>query len=317
MRNRESKNMRNMTTSAVAFLVAWCFAMPISWAQPHDDKERAELAKALKSVKTPLQQGLKASAKEGTPISAKYEVEHDKLSRKLETSNDRYWSASREPQRSMTSRGYDPRQSPGPGYKRVVSCKDSFHGTDVLAVSEHGAPGRRPNIHAQCVGRQTEDGLDTLPTRAAEADRSTLIADIRSRPLETSQPSRARAKNERSESETIERRAASENPLRATTINDFAKLGTALGGRPTIVERLPRPEHATPSVSEWMPRTPPTSRSPSTSTSPMGGARSRSRWPESSRSGACCPGLTRHPADEHRPSSRTPARRPRRYARDD
>ncbi len=71
--------MRKMTTSAVAFLVAWCFAMPISWAQPHDDKERAELAKALKSVKTPLQQGLKASAKEGTPISAKYEVEHDKL----------------------------------------------------------------------------------------------------------------------------------------------------------------------------------------------------------------------------------------------
>src|SRR2546422_5028973 len=34
----------------------------------------------------------------------------------------------------MTSRGYDPRQSPGLGYKRVVSCKDSFHGTDVLAV---------------------------------------------------------------------------------------------------------------------------------------------------------------------------------------
>src|SRR5204862_2857541 len=100
------------------------------------------------------------------------------LRRGLETSNDRYWSASREPQRSMTSRGYDPRQSPGLGYKRVVSCKDSFHGTDVLAGSEHGAPGRRPNIHAHFVGRQTEDGLDTLPTRVAEADRSTLIADI-------------------------------------------------------------------------------------------------------------------------------------------
>ena len=38
------------------------------------------------------------------------------------TSNDPYWFASREPQRSMTSRGYDPRQSPGLGYKRVVSC---------------------------------------------------------------------------------------------------------------------------------------------------------------------------------------------------
>ena len=62
-------------------------------------------------------------------------------------------------------------------YKRVVSCKDSFHGTDVLAVSEHGAPGRRPNIHAQFVGRQTEDGLDTLPTRAAEADRSHVLVE--------------------------------------------------------------------------------------------------------------------------------------------
>src|SRR5206468_6069375 len=39
-------------------------------------------------------------------------------------------------------------------YKRVVSCKDSFHGTDVLAVSEHGAPRRRPNIHTHFVGRQ-------------------------------------------------------------------------------------------------------------------------------------------------------------------
>jgi len=75
----------------------------------------------------------------------------------------------------MTSRGYDPKQSPGLGYKRVVSCKDSFHGTDVLAVSEHGAPGRRPNIHAHFVGRQRVDGLDTLPARAAEANRSTLM----------------------------------------------------------------------------------------------------------------------------------------------
>src|SRR2546425_5402321 len=76
-----------------------------------------------------------------------------------ETFDDRCWSASREPQRSMTSCGYDPRQSPGLGYKRVVSCKDSFHATDVLAVSEHGAPGRRPNIHTHCrpaPPRQTE-----------------------------------------------------------------------------------------------------------------------------------------------------------------
>src|SRR5438445_8058405 len=82
----------------------------------------------------------------------------------------------------MTSRGYDSRQSPGLGYKRVVSCKDSFHGTEVLAVSEHGAPGRRPNIHAHFVGRQREDGLDTLPARAAEANQALSSRTSRSRP---------------------------------------------------------------------------------------------------------------------------------------
>ncbi len=67
------------TTVAVALLVAWFFAAPTSWAQTSDDKEHAELAKALKDAKIPLQRGLTASAKEGKPISAKYEVEHGKL----------------------------------------------------------------------------------------------------------------------------------------------------------------------------------------------------------------------------------------------
>jgi uncharacterized membrane protein YkoI len=65
------------TTLVVAFLVAWIFAVPTGWAQ--SDKEHAELAKALKDAKIPLQRGLTASAKEGKPISAKYEVEDGKL----------------------------------------------------------------------------------------------------------------------------------------------------------------------------------------------------------------------------------------------
>src|SRR5439155_1523083 len=152
-----------------------------------------------------------------------------------------------EPQRSMTSRGYDPRQSPGLGYKRVVSCKDSFHGTDVLAVSEHGAPGggARTSTRTSSVakGRTASIHCRPAPPRQTEALSSRTS---RSRPLKTSQPSGARAKNERSESvqgssprETIERHAASENPLRATTVNGFAKLGTAPVGSPTIVERRP------------------------------------------------------------------------------
>ena len=67
------------TTVALAFIVAWIFAVPTGWAQTSDDKEHAELAKALKDAKVSLQRGLTASAKEGKPISAKYEVEHGKL----------------------------------------------------------------------------------------------------------------------------------------------------------------------------------------------------------------------------------------------
>src|SRR5215831_4810066 len=67
------------TTIALAFLTTWFFTMPTGWAQQSDEKEHAELAKALKDAKISLQRGLTASAKEGKPISGKYEVEHGKL----------------------------------------------------------------------------------------------------------------------------------------------------------------------------------------------------------------------------------------------
>ena len=70
--------MKRPTIAAVS-LVALVFAASLGWAQPHDDKERAELAQALKAGKISLQQGVTASAKEGKPISAKYEVEDGKL----------------------------------------------------------------------------------------------------------------------------------------------------------------------------------------------------------------------------------------------
>src|SRR5213078_3393563 len=111
----------------------------------------------------------------------------------------------------MTSRGFDPRQSPGLGYKRVVSCKDSFHGTDVLAVSEHGAPGRRPNIHAHFVGRPKggRPRYTAGPRRRGKPKHS-----HRGHPVpgpENVAAKRCASENERSEPlETIERRAASE-----------------------------------------------------------------------------------------------------------
>src|SRR3989454_6026906 len=77
----------------------------------------------------------------------------------------------------MTARGYDPRQSPGLGYKRVVSCKDSFHGTDVLAYRNTALrDDGRTSTRTSSVAKGTAS--IPLPARAAEANRSTLIADI-------------------------------------------------------------------------------------------------------------------------------------------
>ena len=65
-------------TIAVAVLAALTFAVAtVRGQQP--GKEHAELAKALNEAKISLQRGLTASAKEGKPISAKYEIEHDQL----------------------------------------------------------------------------------------------------------------------------------------------------------------------------------------------------------------------------------------------
>jgi hypothetical protein len=67
------------TTIALTFFLAWLLAGPMAWAQKDEAKEHAELAKALKDAKVSLQKGLTASAREGKPISAKYEIEDGKL----------------------------------------------------------------------------------------------------------------------------------------------------------------------------------------------------------------------------------------------
>src|SRR6266487_3267616 len=77
-RNGERHDMKK-TALTLAFLVAWMFTVPMAWAQKSADAEHAELAKALRDAKISLQRGLTASAKEGKPISAKYEVEDGKL----------------------------------------------------------------------------------------------------------------------------------------------------------------------------------------------------------------------------------------------
>jgi hypothetical protein len=64
----------------LGFAFMWLLVGHAIWAQQKgDDKEHAELAKALKDVKVSLEKGLSASESQGKPISGKFEVEDGKL----------------------------------------------------------------------------------------------------------------------------------------------------------------------------------------------------------------------------------------------
>jgi hypothetical protein len=71
--------MKRTHLVALGVLLASILAMPEVGAQTDTEKERAELAKAMKDAKVPLQKGVSASAKHRKPISAKYELEDGKL----------------------------------------------------------------------------------------------------------------------------------------------------------------------------------------------------------------------------------------------
>jgi hypothetical protein len=70
-----------MISRMAAFVGVLVFVVSPGWTQTTDDKakEHADLEKALKDAKVPLERGLSASAREGKPISGKYEVEDGKL----------------------------------------------------------------------------------------------------------------------------------------------------------------------------------------------------------------------------------------------
>lgn len=63
----------------ISVLFAGLFNGSTLQAQKSEEKERAELAGALKAAKVSLQNGLSAGAREGKPISAKFEVDNGKL----------------------------------------------------------------------------------------------------------------------------------------------------------------------------------------------------------------------------------------------
>src|SRR6266849_1036114 len=60
----------------VGLLMVWLVVSPRLWSQ---DKDHAELAKAVAEAKVSLEQGLTAGTHAGKPISAKFEIEDGKL----------------------------------------------------------------------------------------------------------------------------------------------------------------------------------------------------------------------------------------------
>src|SRR5713226_10168543 len=69
-----SKTVRLL--SLIAAVGFWSAALAPAWAEADDPKA---LAAAMKDATATLQGGLKASEREGTPISAKFEIEDRKL----------------------------------------------------------------------------------------------------------------------------------------------------------------------------------------------------------------------------------------------
>jgi len=71
--------MTSSTVRLLALIAAvgfWSAALAAAWAEADDPKA---LAAALKDATATLQGGLKASEREGTPISAKFEIADRKL----------------------------------------------------------------------------------------------------------------------------------------------------------------------------------------------------------------------------------------------
>jgi hypothetical protein len=73
---QERRKMKGAIVVAAAVLAATVLGvLPVTFAEQGANDDA--LARALKQAKLPLERGLAASSREGTPISAKYELEDD------------------------------------------------------------------------------------------------------------------------------------------------------------------------------------------------------------------------------------------------
>ncbi len=80
--------MRKFAVLLMTVTLVWSSVAVAVRAEESSEKENGELAEALESVKVSLDDGLRASAAQGTPISGKFEIEEGKLQLSVYTIKD-------------------------------------------------------------------------------------------------------------------------------------------------------------------------------------------------------------------------------------
>ncbi len=76
-------------TMVAGFMLVGLLVSSAVWSGPYQDRDRAEVAKAVVESKVSLDEGLSASTHEGKPVSAKFEIEEGKLQLSVYTAEAR------------------------------------------------------------------------------------------------------------------------------------------------------------------------------------------------------------------------------------
>src|SRR5260370_26575030 len=84
----EDLTMRKFAALLLTVAFVWSAVAIAARAEESSEKGNGELAEALESVKVSLDDGLRASEAQGTPISAKFEIEDGKLQLSVYTMKD-------------------------------------------------------------------------------------------------------------------------------------------------------------------------------------------------------------------------------------
>ncbi len=159
--------IRKMLFLALAYAMVGVLAAPAARAE---EKDRAELAKALKGAKISLEKGLSASAREGKPISAKYELDAGKLQLSIYTAKgDKFSEVIVDHQTGKVAKA-----EPITGAEDLAAAKEQNQAMAKAKVSLQKAVGRavyaNKGFHAVSVYPGLKDGQPVAEVTLVKGD---------------------------------------------------------------------------------------------------------------------------------------------------